>query len=58
MNTLLQLNTSMFSAGGQSSRLADRFVAAWRRQNPGAQIIVAQDEIERLVAPGSLALAA
>ena len=33
MKTLLQLNASIFSAnGGQSSRLADQFVAAWRAQ--------------------------
>jgi hypothetical protein len=29
MSTLLQLNTSLFSSDGQSSRLADQFVAAW-----------------------------
>ena len=38
--TLLQLNTSIFSADGQSSRLADSFVAKWRAANPGAEIIV------------------
>lgn len=51
MNTLLQLNTSMFSAAGQSSHLANRFVAAWREQNPGAQIIVrdfARDPVPHL----------
>lgn len=40
MNTLLQLNTSMFSSGGQSSKLAEQFVAAWRGQNPRAQVMV------------------
>jgi FMN-dependent NADH-azoreductase len=40
MKTLLQINASMFSSGGQSSRLADRFVAAWRAGNPGANVIV------------------
>ena len=40
MNTLLQLNTSMFSSDGQSSRLAEEFVAAWRSRNPGAQLIL------------------
>jgi FMN-dependent NADH-azoreductase len=38
--TLLQLNTSIFSADGQSSRLADSFVAKWQASNPGAEIIV------------------
>ncbi|MBI2754645.1 MAG: FMN-dependent NADH-azoreductase [Betaproteobacteria bacterium] len=51
MNTLLQLNTSMFSSGGQSSKLAEQFVAAWRTQNPGAQVIVrdiARDPVPHL----------
>lgn len=40
MSTLLQLNTSIFSSGGQSSRLADQFVAAWRAQNPKGEVIL------------------
>lgn len=40
MKTLLQLNTSIFSDGGQSSQLAQRFVAAWRANNPGAGVTV------------------
>ena len=40
MKTLLQIKSSMFSDGGQSSRLADRFVAAWRAGNPGARVVV------------------
>jgi FMN-dependent NADH-azoreductase len=40
MTTLLQLNTSLFSTGGQSSRLADEFVARWRANNPGGEVIV------------------
>ena len=40
MNTLLQLNTSIFSADGESSRLADEYVAGWRARNPGGQVIV------------------
>jgi FMN-dependent NADH-azoreductase len=40
MPTLLQINSSLFSAGGQSSQLADRFVAQWRARNPGATVIV------------------
>src|SRR5712691_6394216 len=40
MKTLLQIRTSIFSDGGQSSRLAERFVAAWRESNPDGQVIV------------------
>jgi FMN-dependent NADH-azoreductase len=40
MTTLLQLNTSLFSTGGQSSRLADEFVARWRTNHPGGKVIV------------------
>ena len=40
MKTLLQIKSSIFSDGGQSSRLAERFVAAWREANPGAAVIV------------------
>ena len=39
MKTLLQLNTSLFSSGGQSSTLAERFVAAWLRENPTGRVI-------------------
>jgi FMN-dependent NADH-azoreductase len=40
MPTLLQLNTSLFAADGQSSRLADRFVADWRARHPQGRVIV------------------
>src|SRR5262245_22626059 len=40
MKTLLQLTTSLFSANGQSSRLAETFVARWKDANPGGQVIV------------------
>src|SRR5712691_11023581 len=40
MKTLLQIQSSIFSDGGQSSRLAERFVAAWRASNPGGKVIV------------------
>lgn len=40
MNTLLQLNTSIFSADGQSSRLADEYVAGWRVLNPEGKVVV------------------
>lgn len=38
MNQLLQINTSLFSGEGQSSRLADQFVAAWRQRHPQAGV--------------------
>ncbi|MGR9085679.1 MAG: FMN-dependent NADH-azoreductase [Gammaproteobacteria bacterium] len=40
MNTLLQINSSIFSSGGQSSRLADHFVSAWHQHHPDARVIV------------------
>jgi FMN-dependent NADH-azoreductase len=40
MKNLLQINTSIFSDGGQSSQLAQRFVAVWRASNPGAKVTV------------------
>lgn len=40
MKTLLQLNTSLFASGGQSSQLADKFVATWQANNAGAKVIV------------------
>ena len=40
MKTLLQIRSSIFSDGGQSSRLADRFVANWREWNPGGKVVV------------------
>jgi FMN-dependent NADH-azoreductase len=39
MKTLLNINTSMFSAGGQSSRLAGQFVAEWRNSNPSGRVV-------------------
>ena len=39
MKTLLQIHTSMFSAGGQSSRLAQQFVDEWRKANPDGRVI-------------------
>ena len=39
MKILLQLNSSLFSSGGQSSQLADQFVAAWRANRLDAHII-------------------
>jgi FMN-dependent NADH-azoreductase len=40
MKTLLQINASLFGANGQSTRMAERFVAAWRDANPGSRLIV------------------
>jgi FMN-dependent NADH-azoreductase len=40
MTTLLLIKTSIFSDGGQSSRLAERFVAAWRESNPNGTVRV------------------
>jgi FMN-dependent NADH-azoreductase len=38
-NTLLQINASIHSEGGQSSQLAAQFVQAFRQRNPQAQIL-------------------
>jgi len=40
MKNLLQLNSSIFSSGGQSTQLADQFVAAWRVNQPDVQVTV------------------
>jgi FMN-dependent NADH-azoreductase len=40
MKTLLQINTSMFAGNGQSTRLANQFVAGWREINRGAEVVV------------------
>lgn len=40
MKTLLQLNASLFSDNGQSSRLSNEFVAAWRDAHPDGKAIV------------------
>jgi FMN-dependent NADH-azoreductase len=61
MNTLLQLNTSLFSTGGQSSRLADQFVRRWRASHPGSQVIVrdlAREPVPHLTAERFQAFAA
>ena len=59
MKTLLQIKSSIFSDGGQSSRLAERFVAAFVYAeglaiNDGEQdcrALPGADEIRRLVSP-------
>lgn len=40
MATLLQINTSLFSEAGQSSKLAAEFVARWTARNPDGRVIV------------------
>jgi FMN-dependent NADH-azoreductase len=40
MSTLLQINTSLFSAGGQSTQLANSFVEQWRDSHADAQVVV------------------
>lgn len=40
MQNLLQINASLFSDNGQSTRLADRFVTSWLAGNPGARVVV------------------
>jgi FMN-dependent NADH-azoreductase len=55
MKNLLQINTSIFSDGGQSSQLAQRFVTAWREANPHAKVTVrdlAKEPIPHLDAAG------
>ena len=39
MTILLQLNTSLFSQGGQSSQLADAFVAAWQKKHADGRVV-------------------
>jgi FMN-dependent NADH-azoreductase len=38
MTNLLQINSSVFSLGGQSSLLADQFVASWKKANAGGTV--------------------
>lgn len=48
---ILQINSSIYSADGQSSRLADRFVASLREADPEAEVVVrdlARDPIPHL----------
>jgi len=39
MRKLLQLKTSLFSDHGESSRLSDAFVTAWREHHPEAEVV-------------------
>ncbi len=61
MTTLLQLNTSLFSSNGQSTRLANQFVDAWRAANPTGRVTVrdlAQNPVPHLDAERFLAFLA
>ncbi|KIF81497.1 FMN-dependent NADH-azoreductase [Noviherbaspirillum autotrophicum] len=40
MTTLLQINASLFSNNGQSSRLSEQFVGGWRAANPQGKVVV------------------
>lgn len=40
MTTLLKINSSLFASNGQSSQLADKFVAAWEKANPQTEVKV------------------
>ncbi len=40
MTTLLQINASINNGNGQSSQLANQFVATFRKRNPEAEVIV------------------
>jgi FMN-dependent NADH-azoreductase len=40
MKTLLQINSSIHAENGESTRLAERFVTAWRAANPDGAVIV------------------
>ena len=39
MATLLHINSSLFSGNGQSSRLSEEFVAAWRTAHPTGKVL-------------------
>lgn len=51
MTTLLQLNASLFSGNGQSSRLSNAYVAAWREAHPDGRVLardLASDPVPHL----------
>lgn len=39
MTSLLKINTSIFSGQGESSQLAEQYVAAWQDRNPGGKVV-------------------
>ena len=53
MTTLLQINASIQGENGQSSQLANRFVAGWQSRNPRGRIVrrdLAADPVPHLTA--------
>jgi len=53
MKTLLQLNSSISAESGESSKLANEFVAGWKAGHPGAKVVVrelARDPVPHLTA--------
>jgi FMN-dependent NADH-azoreductase len=53
MKNLLQINASLFAAGGQSSKLSNAMVEAWRTAHPDGEVNVldlAQDPVPHLTA--------
>jgi FMN-dependent NADH-azoreductase len=55
MKTLLQLNSSIFSDAGQSTRLADAFITGRKAIEPGLKVVVrdlAKDPVPHLTADG------
>src|SRR3990170_135392 len=51
MKTVLQLNSSIFSAAGQSTQLADAFVSTWHASHPNGKVVLrdlARDPIPHL----------
>lgn len=59
MKTLLHINSSLFSAAGQSSQLAQQFVAGWQAAHPGANVLhrdLAADPVPHLDAERFTAL--
>lgn len=53
MSTLLQINASLAGANGQSSRLAQRFVADWQARHPEGRVVtrdLASDPVPHLTA--------
>jgi FMN-dependent NADH-azoreductase len=61
MTTLLQINASIHGDNGQSSQLANRFVAGWRARHPHAHVVhrdLARDPVPHLTAEGFAAFLA
>ena len=53
MKTLLQINTSLWGANGQSTQLAERFAASWLANNPQGRVItrdLSSDPVPHLTA--------